>query len=176
MKKTLMCATAAAALAGTGFVAQADDGWYGRADVGFVFDGRLDHDAENNVLNTLGGDSFTEDLTLFSVGLGYGFDNGFRLETALSHRDGDLDVPTNINGGIPASGPGIIYAVNQEGDVRTWDLMVNALYDFNREGSVNPYLGVGIGAAQVDADARNLAAAVLGGTTTPGANGFIDSG
>ena len=50
MKKTLMCATAAAALAGTGLVAQAEDGWYGRADIGFVMDGRLDHDAESNVI------------------------------------------------------------------------------------------------------------------------------
>ncbi|MEO1188907.1 MAG: hypothetical protein AAFW60_07535 [Pseudomonadota bacterium] len=57
MKKTLMCATAAAALAGTGFVAQAEDGWYGRADIGQVFQIVLDHDAEAGIPYTLAGDS-----------------------------------------------------------------------------------------------------------------------
>ena len=36
MKKTLMCATAVTALAGSSLVAQAEDGWYGRADIGIV--------------------------------------------------------------------------------------------------------------------------------------------
>ncbi|NQY98164.1 MAG: porin family protein, partial [Henriciella sp.] len=175
MKKTLMCATAAAALAATGFVAQAEDGWYGRADVGYVFDGLMDHDAENNVLYTLGDNSDPNDAVLYGLGLGYGFDNGFRLETAISNREGDLDVPSAINGGLPAAGGGVDFALNPEGDVRSWDLMVNALYDFNREGNFNPYIGAGIGVAQISADARNIAAGDFGvGSTFAGANGFLD--
>ena len=55
MKKTLMCATAAAAFASAGFVAHAEDGWYARADATFGFDGKLDHDpAEQDVIGTMG--------------------------------------------------------------------------------------------------------------------------
>ena len=86
MKKTLMCATAAAALAGTGLVAQADDGWYGRADIGQVVDGNVDHDAPTNVPFTLAGDSAPDDLVLGSLGVGYAFDSGFRLESTLSYK------------------------------------------------------------------------------------------
>ena len=102
MKKTLMCATAAAAFASAGFMAHAEDGWYARGALGRVVDGTLDHDAPNDVLHTVGSDSETsEDVVLGGLGLGYGFDNGFRLEAAVSHRAGDLDVPLNINGGLP---------------------------------------------------------------------------
>ena len=71
MKKTLMCATAAAAMASAGFVAQAEDGWYGRADVGYVFDGKLDHDAEANSLGSMGGDAEPDGLINGDLGLGY---------------------------------------------------------------------------------------------------------
>ena len=86
MKKTLMCATAVTALASTSLFAQADDGWYGRADIGGVYTGNLDHDAEPGIPFTLGGDSDPEDVYLGSIGLGYGFDNGFRLETGLTYK------------------------------------------------------------------------------------------
>ena len=183
MKKTLMCATAAAALAGTGFIAQADDGWYGRADLGAVYDGKFDHDAEAGVPFTLGGDSEPDDALLGSLGVGYGFGNGVRLETALTYRDGKLDVSDGINGtGIPADVFGtndrVIYSAHKDGSVQIWDLMVNALYDFNRDGNVNPYVGFGLGAAQISADARNIAAVSTDGNGNPlqvfGANGFMD--
>ena len=29
---------------------------------------------------------------------------------------------------------------------RAWDLMVNVLYDFNRDSNFQPYLGAGVGA------------------------------
>ncbi|MEL6725439.1 MAG: outer membrane beta-barrel protein, partial [Pseudomonadota bacterium] len=185
MKKTLMCATAAAAFAGTGFVAQADDGWYGRADVGVITDANtFDHDAEAGIPFTLGGDSEVEDGYLGSLGFGYAFDNGFRLEAALTGRDGQLDPKDGTNGvGLPADIIGvneqIIYSRHKAGNFSSIDLMVNALYDFNREGRFQPYLGAGIGVAQVDARARNIAATFANGAGIPtrsvGANGFDDS-
>ena len=53
MKKTLMCASAVMAFAGLSFTAQAEDGWYGRADIGSTPEGTLDHDAEPGIPYTL---------------------------------------------------------------------------------------------------------------------------
>ena len=191
MKKTLMCATAAAAFASAGFMAHAEDGWYARGDLGWVVDGTLDHDAPTDVLYTLGSDSDTsEDVVLGGLGLGYGFDNGFRLETALTHRAGDLDVPVNINGGVPETigslidarglnqGTEVRFERHQQGKLQSWDLMVNGLYDFNRDGSFQPYLGAGIGVAKVKAKVSNLTAVQIQNGVAPqtfAANGFSDS-
>ncbi|MBR9835796.1 MAG: porin family protein, partial [Alphaproteobacteria bacterium] len=182
MKKTLLCATAVAAFASAGLVAQAEEGWYGRADVGYVFSGKLDHDPERDVLHTMGGDSDSDEMWLGDLGLGYGFDNGFRLEGVVDYRTGDLDVGPGINGGLPADIIGAdsstaLYAAHADGNMQVWDLMLNGLYDFNRDGTYQPYVGVGIGAATVSAKARNLAAATgFGGSMTGayGANGFSD--
>ena len=188
MKKTLMCATAVAAFAGTGFVAQADDGWYGRADVGIITNaGDLDHDAETNVPFTVAGDSKVEDGLLGGLGLGYAFDNGFRLEVAATGRKGDLDPQdgTNAVGTPPVFIPAdivtptetIIFSQHEDGELSSIDVMVNAIYDFNRDGRLQPYFGAGLGVAQVDARVRNIAATYVGPSgpgNSIGANGFND--
>ena len=57
-----------------------------------------------NVPFTLAGDSAPDDLILGSLGVGYAFDSGFRLESTLSYKEGDLNVGDAINGfGIPAN-------------------------------------------------------------------------
>ena len=89
MKKTLLCATAVAALSSTALVANAEEGWYGRADLGYGFDGRLDHDPEaSQAIGSLQGDSDIESSYLGDLGLGYGFDNGFRLEGVVDTAHG----------------------------------------------------------------------------------------
>ncbi|NQY14966.1 MAG: porin family protein, partial [Henriciella sp.] len=182
MKKTLMCATAVTALAGSSLVAQAEDGWYGRADIGIVGESsKLDHDAEAGIPFTLGGNSEVDNGLLGSLGVGYAFGNGFRLETALTHRDADLSPTGGINGtGFPASTSTLIYSEHGDGDLQAWDLMVNVLYDFNRDSNFQPYLGAGVGAMQIDASSRNIAAVQTDGSGTViggpfGANGFNDS-
>ena len=96
MNKTLMCATAAAALASAGLTAHAE-GWYGRTDLQYSFDGRLDHDpAVANTRGALARDSDTTEVLGAGVGLGYGFENGLRFETALGYRTGDLKPSRNI--------------------------------------------------------------------------------
>jgi hypothetical protein len=54
MKKTLLCATAAAAFATVGATAHAEDGWYARADAQFSFEGTLDQDGATDVIGTIG--------------------------------------------------------------------------------------------------------------------------
>ncbi|MEP6274755.1 outer membrane beta-barrel protein, partial [Hyphomonas sp.] len=169
MKKTLMCATAAAAFASAGFVAHAEDGWYARADATYGFDGKLDHDpAEQDVNATMGGMSDADESLGFGLGLGYGFDNGFRLEGAAGYSDDDLTVPATFNGTAPVG------AVSQTaGNLQVMELMLNGIYDFNPEGVIQPYVGLGIGVLRANAKANNLV--YTDGTDTSGANGFSDS-
>ena len=101
MKKTLMCATAAAALATVGATAQAEDGWYARADAQFSFEGTLDQDGATDVIGTIPGKTSLNETAGASVGLGYGFANGLRLEGVLGNRAGPLDCLA----GTPAHGP-----------------------------------------------------------------------
>ena len=78
LKRTLALA---ALMTGTAGVANATEGWYGRLDVGYSFDGSVD-------------DSFNtydlDDGNVFSGGVGYAFSNGFRLEGALDWRVNDI--------------------------------------------------------------------------------------
>ena len=174
MKKTLMCATAAAALASAGSVANAQDGWYGRADLGYSFDGTLDHDAEADSLYSLGGDSDIDGgLAGAHLGLGYGFDNGFRLETTFGYRGGSLEPDGVVNGGPAVDSAIYRYEQGSDGKMQMWDLMFNGLYDFNPEGQVQPYLGAGVGLAQLNAKAFSLRALLPDGSATT-VNGFSD--
>src|SRR3990167_1139547 len=102
MKKTLMCATAAAAFASAGLTAHAE-GWYSRADLQYTFDGRVDHDPTTSAAGTMAGDSDASELFGGDIGLGYGYDNGLRLEGVIGYRGGDIDVATGINGTLPGT-------------------------------------------------------------------------
>ncbi len=97
------------------------------------------------------------------LSVGYGFGNGLRLELEGNYRTNDVD---NIDiRGINAPRP--------SGTVRTYGVMVNALYDF-RLGPVMPYVGVGAGMAWNDYDnvgfsqrsGNNSASLSAGGTNS----------
>jgi outer membrane protein OmpA-like peptidoglycan-associated protein len=123
----------AALMAGSAGIANATEGWYGRADVGYSFEG----ESEFTELGSSVSLDHDSDWSQF-LGLGYAFENGFRLEGELGHRfnqyaEGDL----NDAGFV-------------DGDVHAWSAMANLFYDFNRGGSIEPYVGVGIGAARLN--------------------------
>ncbi|HVK80922.1 MAG TPA: OmpA family protein [Verrucomicrobiae bacterium] len=122
----------AALLAGAGGVAHATEGWYGRADIGHSVDGSFEGDYVSDELTT----DFENDW-LGALGLGYAFQNGFRAEGELAYRYNDLE--GTLDGG------------DVTGYARSWSAMANLFYDFNRGGGVEPYLGVGVGAARVGA-------------------------
>ncbi len=120
----------AALMAGASGAAQATEGWYGSADVGYS----LDSTVEGNV----DGEEFSADLEpdwMGALGLGYAFNNGFRTEGELAYRYNDWEGEIDT---VPATG----YA-------RSWSAMANLFYDFNRGGGAEPYVGVGVGAARV---------------------------
>ncbi len=169
MKKTLMCATAAAAFASAGLAAHAQDGWYGRADVQYGFSGRVDHDAAANAPGKLSGDSDADQNIGGGLGLGYSFDNGFRLEAAGGYRAGDLDVSPTISGILPAPAA----TANPTGSMNAADLFLNGYFDFNRDGNFQPYIGVGYGGMRVKAKASNRVQGAVPNQTAR--NGFSDT-
>ncbi|MDZ4762793.1 MAG: outer membrane beta-barrel protein, partial [Alphaproteobacteria bacterium] len=167
MKKALLCATAAATLVSVGATAHAQEGWYGAARLGVVVEGIVDIDAPRNVNGSLDDrGSMNADAT-YGVGLGYGFTNGIRLQTDVNYANIGLDIRDAFIGARPAGRVG----PDGKGSVRSTTLMVNAIKDFNRGGTVMPYLGVGAGAIRADVRAASL---YFSGTGQP-ANGFDDS-
>jgi outer membrane protein OmpA-like peptidoglycan-associated protein/outer membrane protein W len=135
----------AALMAGTAGVANATEGWYGRADVGYSFDGETQIDRDGILDFDLGHEhDWSQHL-----GLGYAFQNGFRLEGELGHRfnhfsEDDLALVPALDGS----------------DEHVWSAMANLFYDFNRGGALEPYIGVGVGAARVNLYVTNGGAAI----------------
>ena len=137
MSKSLKKAIAIAALlAGTSGVAHATEGWYGRADIGYTFDGESDIDESGFGQYTLGHEHGWSEY----LGLGYAFQNNFRLEGELGHRFNDFD-EDDIDTEADLSG---------NGETRVWSAMANLFYDFNRGGKLEPYVGIGVGAARIN--------------------------
>ncbi|HYD89239.1 MAG TPA: outer membrane beta-barrel protein [Vitreimonas sp.] len=121
----------AALMAGTAGVANATEGWYGRADIGWSFDGTVESD-------DLGGEVTLEHDWTEHLGLGYAFGGGFRLEGELGHRFNQLDEDVVL-----------------DGDLHAWSAMANLFYDFNRGGALEPYIGAGVGAARLNGSATD---------------------
>ena len=131
----------AALMAGAAGVANATEGWYGRADAGWSFEGEYDVDDAGWEYGENGKSGFESDWTQH-LGLGYAFQNGFRLEGELGHRFNQLDVSDDLDAG---------------GDVHAWSAMANLFYDFNRGGGIEPYIGIGVGAARLNANGDDAA-------------------
>lgn len=121
----------AALMASTAGAAYATEGWYGRADAGYSIGGDIDFGGNNSY-------DLENDWSQH-LGLGYAFQNGFRLEGEISHRYNDF--------GDDATPP------LTDGNVHAWATMLNGYYDFNRGGSVQPYIGLGVGAARLNVSA-----------------------
>src|SRR5262249_4937260 len=86
LKRTLALA---ALMAGSAGVAHATEGWFVRGVAGQSVDGSLD-----------GGSDGSIDLNngfIGSVGAGYTWDSGFRVEAELSYRKNQFDATVNID-------------------------------------------------------------------------------
>jgi OOP family OmpA-OmpF porin len=124
LKRTFALAALLSSASAIATTANATEGWYGRVDGGYSVDGEVDF---NN-----GATYDLEEDWMAGLGVGYAFGPGLRLEGELSYRTNELDT-------FPA-------------DVTTTSAMLNAYYDFNRGGRFEPYLGLGIGATDVEFD------------------------
>ncbi|MEQ8195971.1 MAG: OmpA family protein, partial [Rhodospirillales bacterium] len=70
---------------------------------------------------------------------GYAYPSGFRTEFELGHRGIDVGAVSGVTTG--------------SGDVDIFSFMVNGYYDFKNKTKWTPYLGIGIGGANISADA-----------------------
>ena len=129
MRKLLMTIATAALLAGLATTAEAKEGWYGRADVGYSVDGSV---SANGVKADFNNDWMGD------IGAGYALDNELRLEAELAYRHNRTD-PVDFDDSPPT-----------RATVNATSAMVNAYYDFNRGGRWQPYVGIGGGYARVD--------------------------
>jgi OmpA-OmpF porin, OOP family len=125
-KRVTKTVALAALMAGGAGAANATEGWYGRVDGGYSLDGEA---------QVAGAQTFESDTTQ-SLGMGYAFDNGFRFEGEIGHRFNALE-----------------QQAGDDGDIHAWTGMLNAYYDFNRDGGIEPYVGFGVGTARIDANA-----------------------
>jgi outer membrane protein OmpA-like peptidoglycan-associated protein/outer membrane protein W len=128
MKKALLSAAAlATVLAGQ---ALGQEGTYIKGAVGY---GLMD---EADIVRPGGtGEINPEGDARFMLGVGHAFPNNWRIDVDVVDRYAD--------GGGVNNGAGST-------DIQNVTLMLNGIYDINREGRFNPYVGLGLGAARTD--------------------------
>ena len=98
-------------------------------------------DADINDGDDAGEVSF-DDGFMATGALGRTVGSAGRVEAELGYRANDIDKVKTDELGTAANG----------GDLSTISLMGNAYYDFNTESSFTPFLGAGIGLANIEAD------------------------
>lgn len=99
---------------------------------------------------------------------GYRLDNGFRLEAEVAYSENKVENHRNLavggtvidgldsavltRGAASASNPlvGAVIGNGGGGRITNWAVMGNAYYDFNSGGSLQPYIGGGLGIQKVD--------------------------
>jgi len=128
MTKTLLSAAALATLIAAQATAQ--DGYYVKGAVGY---GMMD-DATVNVAGSSGNIDPEGDVR-FMVGVGRELTSNWRMDVDMMDRYADGGAVNDTYGST---------------DIQNVTLMLNGIYDFNREGRINPYLGVGIGASRTN--------------------------
>lgn len=112
---------AAVVLVAGGSAQAQDSGWYVRGDLGASFSGELDADQTMDL----------DDGWVVGGGGGYAFGNGVRAEGEMLYMQNDVESAS-------------------EGESKTLAGFANVMYDFNRQGRIQPFVGAGIGFARVE--------------------------
>ena len=132
MKSLILTAAAAAALITAAAPAQSwaadDNSWYVRGDAGATFSGRID--------GTNGPRS--DDGWAIDAGVGRSFGNGWRADGQVLYLD---------NSGKSGAG-----------DTKVTAGLASVYYDFLRDSQWRPFVGAGIGIAQVKEDSGSILA------------------
>jgi opacity protein-like surface antigen len=85
-------------------------------------------------------------VATFALGTSIG--SAARVEAEIGYRQNDLDKMDFDDKGS--------FSLNDGGDVSATSLMGNAYYDFNNESSFTPFIGGGLGFANVEYDLDNM--------------------
>lgn len=165
MSKTLMKGVAAGAAAAAVLapgLAMAQNAWGGDGPTtvrpGFYaavqggFNAARDHDFETSLGEV---DSSLDDGYAVGAALGYNFGQvwplgGLRLEAEWTYRENDVD--NHEIGGADV--------INPTGSIESHAFMANLYHDFLPGAAINPYIGAGIGMAELDF--KNYGANVAG--------------
>jgi outer membrane protein OmpA-like peptidoglycan-associated protein len=135
-------AIAAVITGGGAGMASATEGWYGRIDAGYGFEGELEVQGV--------GTFDLDDGWMGSGGVGYAFEGPLRLEGELSYRKSDYGASADAEAGAG---------------------MLNAYLDLFDEGGVQPYVGAGLGYVHEEStaagDGNGFAWQVLAGVGLP---------
>ncbi|MGE0409209.1 MAG: OmpA family protein [Amphiplicatus sp.] len=92
--------------------------------------------------------------------LGYEYGNGWRTELEFNHRDNDARHWTSMPPVFSGFSGGAL-----SGGISSWAFMANILRDFNPDQKINPYIGAGIGFAQLNAELSGAAPGAANGLT-----------
>jgi len=136
MKKFTISLLAMALVVG-GSVAPALAGPYFSVNAGAVWVN--DSDLDIDFLGDIGELSYDAGYGV-NAAFGNAYGNGVRSELELAYRTNDIDEIS-----ISGLGSGSI-----DGEVSSWGLMVNVYYDFDTGSAIKPFVGAGIGFANVD--------------------------
>ena len=122
-------------------------GWY--ADFGGSYGFFEEQAISDTVIPGNRGELALHDGFGVTAALGYGWQNGLRTEAELGYRRNGLD---KVSGGAF----GTRYTGDVDGHVSALSGMVNLLYDYKTTSDLTPYIGAGIGAANVTAVSDRL--------------------
>lgn len=135
MKLQLLTAVAVTALMAMPSLASADEqGWYVRGNVGY---GNM---TDMDITGDLTGDVEAESNAAISVGVGYAFGNDWRVELDGTQLWNDLGALSQW--------------ANTSASMRTTNVMLNAIYDFDDFGAWRPYIGAGLGIVRANLSAN----------------------
>ncbi|MGF1757218.1 porin family protein [Photobacterium sagamiensis] len=129
----------------TAFAAQDDtqdpwDGFYATGAFGINYGDTVS--GSNNIKDfTDYGNDYGES---YQLGLGFRFDENFRIEGRVSHRNNDSD--NTRMGFSPLAGMDVTGTVN--GKLSSTSVTVDGFYDFANQTSFTPYLKAGVGVAR----------------------------
>ncbi|MEJ8574095.1 outer membrane protein [Microbaculum marinum] len=119
--------------------------WYLRGDVGYRAYTGPDASYQPALGGTLGYyDQDLDDAWLVGFGLGYKFNEWFRTDVTV-----DYAAPSDFGGRIACIAcPGLPYTL-ESGRISAWTVMANAYIDLGNWAGLTPYVGGGIGAANL---------------------------
>jgi opacity protein-like surface antigen len=134
--KRVLIAAALMALSGPALA----EGWY--ADFGGSYGFFEEETIKDGIIPGGRGELAVHDGFGVTTALGYAWQNGLRTEAELGYRRNSLD---KVSGGAF----GTAFTGDVDGHVSAFSGMANVLYDYQTRGDLTPYIGAGIGAADV---------------------------
>jgi OmpA-OmpF porin, OOP family len=96
--------------------------------------------------------------TVFGINIGHAYKSGLRPEFSLNYRSNDVESVAFGPGNGDLSGQTTTVV---DGSTTSISALGNIWFDFNRGGTFRPYLGVGLGAAQVGYDSFQIGASTI---------------